>query len=993
MKAHQLHGSRIPLAFATIALWATAADAETVTFSFQQGDLLKDGVAYGTGSTYSGAVSGHIVDVNTTTALTATAAATLGNQFVSSPTGTNGRNYVGLFSYDLAELASFITANTSASSSVSITGVAFKLIASGSTTGTVNGAISLYQTNPFTTAATWPNFDGTTPWTNPLQSGLAETQFRFTGGGSPLTLNLGGTSPSTGSKTAGSLLEWTSSANFIAALNTALAQPDKKLHLMAARPPGNADGRVNIHSGSAAIVDDRPELVVTLSVNSLSDWTGAAGNSWAVAGNWTTAPAPGASVRFNSSSTANLATVLNQDFNISKISLIDPAGPVSIGGTHSLTLGAGGLDLSAATSDLTVTAPLVLDATQTWAVANGRTLGVGSAISGSGSLTVFGDGKVSLGASNILPNGATAGNLTVEGMLDLNDSSQSVNALTGSGVIDNSGSGASVLTVGNNNASGTFSGVLLNTGSGTLALQKTGSGALTLTGPSNHAGGFTNDGTGNVAPNNSSAFGSGPVVSNAGTLYATATTAFGNTLALNNSTLRIGGGNNRTINWGGAVTATGISGIMADGGTGGITLGSTLDIAGATFSSFANGATNSINGDITGAAGNLNVTGGTLQLAGNATHSGTTTLSGSGVLLLRSTGTLSGNVVINGSGNFAVRNTAGWTYSGSVTGDGSGQVNLNTGTDAELAGPISGVANITANSAGTDAVISGAISGTANVNVLGTSKLTLAGANDYSGTTTVGGGTLALGAADVLPDATAVSIGNATLDAVTFTDGAGTLDVTSTAKIALGAGAALAFADSSAVDWTGGSLRITGTFVSGASLRFGTGSGGLTDDQLLLISAPGFTGFDLNAGGYLTATEALGFAGWQSVNNTTGGLDDDHDGDGVSNGIEYFLGGDTVTTGFTPLPGVTDDDGILSVTWTKSAAYTGTYPAGFVVETSSTLAPPLGRRQRRHRPGPGPDQRQQREIHLPGRHPQLRPPQGHRSLTRRTPLLPFFRRR
>jgi fibronectin-binding autotransporter adhesin len=937
MKSSPRHHSRVQLAIAAFAFCASAADAETVTFSFQQGDLQKDGIAHGPGTSYAGAVAGHIVDANTTTALTTTATATIGNQFVNTPTGTNGRNFVGLFSYDLTELASFITANTSSSSSVSITGVSFKLIASGNTAGTVNGGISLYQTDPFTTASTWANFDGTTPWTLPFQSGLAETQFRFTGGGSALTLNLGGTSPTTGGKVAGSLLEWTSSANFIAALNTALARPDKQLHLMAARPLGNSDGRVNIHTGSATTVNDRPELVVTLSVNSLSDWTGATDNSWTDAGNWTTAPAAGAAVRFNSSSTANLATVLNQDFTLAGIALANPAGPVSIGGPNNLTLGAGGLDLSTATADLTVTTPLVLDAAQIWTVASGRTLGVSGAVTGSGNLTIFGDGKVSLGASGILPNGATAGNLAVDGTLDLNNTSQAVNALTGTGVIDNSGSGDSVLTVGNNNAASNFSGVLLNTGSGTLALQKTGSGSLVLSGPSNYAGGFTNDGTGDVNPTNNGAFGTGPVVSNAGQLYATATTTFGNSLALNNSTLRIGGGNNRMITWNGPVTATGASGINADGGTGGMTLGSTLDIAGATFTSFANGTTHSINGDITGTGGNLNVTGGTLQLAGDATHTGTTTISGSATLLLRTTGTLAGNVVINTSGNFAVRNTETWVRTGTITGDGTGQINLNTGTNAELAGPISGVANITTNSAGTNVIISGAISGTANVNVAGTSTLTLTGANDYSGNTTVSGGMLALGAANALPDASPVSIGNATLNAATFTDTAGTLDVTSTAKINLGAGAALAFADSSAVNWTGGSLEITGTFVSGSSLRFGTTAGGLTDDQLLLITADGFTGFDLNAGGYLIATEQLGFAAWQSANDTAGGPDADHDLDGVSNGIEFFLGGIADTTGFTSLPGVDEDGGTLSVTWIRSGGYSGTYGTDYWVETSDTL--------------------------------------------------------
>jgi autotransporter-associated beta strand protein len=85
---------------------------------------------------------------------------------------------------------------------------------------------------------------------------------------------------------------------------------------------------------------------------------------------------------------------------------------------------------------------------------------------------------------------------------------------------------------------------------------------------------------------------------------------------------------------------------------------------------------------------------------------------------------------------------------------------------------------------------------------------------------------------------------------------------------------------------------------------------------------------------------AGGFASWQTANTTTGGLGDDHDNDGVSNGIEYFLGGATNTTGFTPLPGVTNTAGTLSVTWTKGSGYTGTYDTDFRVETSATLAEP-----------------------------------------------------
>jgi hypothetical protein len=82
---------------------------------------------------------------------------------------------------------------------------------------------------------------------------------------------------------------------------------------------------------------------------------------------------------------------------------------------------------------------------------------------------------------------------------------------------------------------------------------------------------------------------------------------------------------------------------------------------------------------------------------------------------------------------------------------------------------------------------------------------------------------------------------------------------------------------------------------------------------------------------------SITFTDWQTANSTTGDSDDDHDGDGVMNGIEYFLGGANATTGFTPLPGVSDDSGTLSVTWVKSADYPGTYGTDFRVETSGSL--------------------------------------------------------
>jgi hypothetical protein len=88
------------------------------------------------------------------------------------------------------------------------------------------------------------------------------------------------------------------------------------------------------------------------------------------------------------------------------------------------------------------------------------------------------------------------------------------------------------------------------------------------------------------------------------------------------------------------------------------------------------------------------------------------------------------------------------------------------------------------------------------------------------------------------------------------------------------------------------------------------------------------------------STSPTGFASWQAANDATGQtLDDDHDNDGVPNGIEWFLKGSNNSSGFTALPGVAKDPvtGALSVTWTKDSGYTGSYPANFVVETSDSL--------------------------------------------------------
>jgi autotransporter-associated beta strand protein len=210
-------------------------------------------------------------------------------------------------------------------------------------------------------------------------------------------------------------------------------------------------------------------------------------------------------------------------------------------------------------------------------------------------------------------------------------------------------------------------------------------------------------------------------------------------------------------------------------------------------------------------------------------------------------------------------------------------------------------------------------SGIISVTKTGSGTQTLSGTNTYGGATTLNGGTLALGADDVLPNTTAVSIGSATLNAATFTDTVGTLNVTGSAVIHLGSGAALAFAAGSPA-WTG-MLALSGTFVSGTSLRFGTTLGGLTPTQLARISAPGFVSFALNPTGYLTATAAgAAYASWAATHAPTGTAADDYDGDGVSNGVEYLLGGTKNTNDCGKLPKIAISNSNMLFTFERAQA-------------------------------------------------------------------------
>jgi autotransporter-associated beta strand protein len=225
------------------------------------------------------------------------------------------------------------------------------------------------------------------------------------------------------------------------------------------------------------------------------------------------------------------------------------------------------------------------------------------------------------------------------------------------------------------------------------------------------------------------------------------------------------------------------------------------------------------------------------------------------------------------------------------------------------------------------AIINPSGTGKLSLTKSGVGKWILTGANTYTGNTTISSGTLALGATNVLPDASPVSMGNATLDAATAgTEDAGTLTVSGAATLKLATGAKIEFDDSNGT-WSG-TLNITGSFVSGSSIRFAN-SLGLSVTQLSQISAPGFSDFALDGSGFLTATSSgSDYATWAStqVPPVTGGPNGDSDNDGVKNLIEYALvdGGERGVLGGN------------TITFTKRGAPWGT-DITYDIETSLTL--------------------------------------------------------
>jgi autotransporter-associated beta strand protein len=189
------------------------------------------------------------------------------------------------------------------------------------------------------------------------------------------------------------------------------------------------------------------------------------------------------------------------------------------------------------------------------------------------------------------------------GQAQLNGQSDIVGALQstgGAGLVDNAVGTAMTLTIGGGNTSGSFSGLISNSGGGALNLAKTGTGAQTLTSAHTYTGKTTvSGGTLQITTGNESSLG--------------APAAAADALLLNGGTLQVSTAN-LTINDAGRQVTAGIN-----GGTFNVDLGRVLTVA------------NQINAGGTSitksGSGTLNLTGNTLASTLNLS-SGLTDISG-----------------------------------------------------------------------------------------------------------------------------------------------------------------------------------------------------------------------------------------------------------------------------------------------------------------------------------------------------------------------------
>ena len=234
------------------------------------------------------------------------------------------------------------------------------------------------------------------------------------------------------------------------------------------------------------------------------------------------------------------------------------------------------------------------------------------------------------------------------------------------------------------------------------------------------------------------------------------------------------------------------------------------------------------------------------------------------------------------------------------------------------------------------AIINGTSTATVRITKLGDGTWTLNGANLYTGPTTVTGGTLVLGSTGTIDASATLAIAaGAKFDTTAKTS------YTLPAAVTIGINGTLG--TNGLIDATGKDLVIsnatvnfdeTGTLTAPVYVlaNYATITGTPTSTFSSVETVPGYNlVYDYNGGTQIALVQA-GYTKWADVNAPGQSIDQDHDNDGVDNGIEYFMG--LSGTSFTANPAL---DASNKITWTMGDSYTGTYGTDYLVQTSSDL--------------------------------------------------------
>ncbi len=635
------------------------------------------------------------------------------------------------------------------------------------------------------------------------------------------------------------------------------------------------------------------------------------------------APSSIQTAKWDNTVTAANTTVLGADTAWAALQITDPAGLVTINSGNTLTLGLGGIDMSVATADMTLNCALALVNANVWDVKTGQTLTVGGAVSGAQGITKQGAGTVilssansyagnttisagtlKLGASNVIPDGTSKGNVTVTGTLDLNTFSETVNGLSGTGVVDTVAGGTPTLTVGSNDVSSTFGGVLQNT-SGTLALAKTGTGTLTLTNANTYSG-STLVSSGILLISHASALGgtaNGTVVSSGASLRTLTTlTVSGESLSLSgtgaaNGAVNVGG--NKILTWDGPVSLAADAKVHADGGsTINFTTNATIALGANNLNIDVNDVACSFAGNISGVGGSLTKTLGatTLTLSGTNTYTGNTFLN-TGIIAVSNSPTPlgAGTFVFNGGVRLLIQDSITITnpiFIGTNNGvGGRGLVEAAANAVATLSGPITITNTSLAGghfyALGSTLIVSGLITSTVPVGVRNGTVILSGGGTGYTNLT-LNQGTLKVGALNGIASPVTLNLA---------ASAAGTLDLNGYNQSLVGLFVTVAtnafITNSSAT--TESTLTLTGTSSYGGKISDGGGVGKLN----LTIN-----------GGSLTLTNANPYSGITTVSNGTL-LVNNLAGSGTGTGAVAVQSGGTIG-GTGTIAGVVTNNGTLS---------------------------------------------------------------------------------